>query len=210
VSQRSLLSLADYQRIYAVIYSVLEASEVTITHRACLLFACAGALILREHYNLPATISAGGAALMVDENSARVVVYGRDRAGQFVGERDAFHAWVQCDSWLIDFMAPIIGLALAEDGHACTVPRRMLQKPLAESTAALGDIQRLGEFCLSPNRELTESLIGELPVAATDLLGICNTWFRRPPRALAGIAMADSHGSTRQLVLKAPTIEGAW
>lgn len=52
MSRRSLLPLADYQRIYQVGYSVLEASGIPKTHRAFLFFATVGMLILREHYRL--------------------------------------------------------------------------------------------------------------------------------------------------------------
>ena len=43
-----LLPLPDYQRIYQITYSVLEASEIAITHRACIFFASVGALMLRD------------------------------------------------------------------------------------------------------------------------------------------------------------------
>jgi hypothetical protein len=45
-------------------------------------------------------------ALMVDEQRANVVVYGRDENGIFANNETAFHAWVECDGWLIDFTAP--------------------------------------------------------------------------------------------------------
>ena len=105
-------TVPDYQRIYQVAYSVLEASEIAITHRACIFFASVGTLILRDHYQLPATISAGCMAMMVDERAANVAVYGRNQEGAFVSGENAFHAWCQCDGWLIDFMAPIMGTAL--------------------------------------------------------------------------------------------------
>lgn len=44
-------------------------------------------MILREHYGLAATISAGCLALMVDEQRANVVVYTRDEEGNFVNDR---------------------------------------------------------------------------------------------------------------------------
>lgn len=78
MARSPLLPLPDYQRIYQITYSVLEASEIAIAHRACIFFASVGALILRDQYSLPATISAGRMALMVDEQKANVVVYGRD------------------------------------------------------------------------------------------------------------------------------------
>jgi hypothetical protein len=114
MARSSLLALPDYQRIYQVTHSVLEASEIAITHRACIFFASVGALIMRDHYSLPATISAGCMALMVDEQKANVVVYERDEGGAFVNDKEAFHAWVECEGWLIDFMSPIKGVALRD------------------------------------------------------------------------------------------------
>lgn len=210
MSSKLPLPLADYQRIYQVIYTVLQASEVAITHRACLFFTVAGTLLLREHYSLPATITVGGAALMVNEEHAQVVVYGRGRDGFFVGESDAFHAWVQCDGWMIDFMAPIIGEAIREDGHNWTVPSRMLQKRVDEGKLAVGDIQHAGEFCLSPDPKLAEELIDRLSLGSTELLKVCQAWFRRPPKSLKNLAMGDSQGSPKNLVLRAPSIVGAW
>ena len=84
---RPLLALPDYQRIYQVIYSVLEASEVARTHRACILFTIAGTLILREHYKLvpgaqplsakrgPVGCAAGTTALC-DVGARSVVLHG--------------------------------------------------------------------------------------------------------------------------------------
>ena len=124
MKKRPLLALPDYQRIYQVIYSVLEASEVARTHRACILFTIAGTLILREHYKLPATISAGFMGMMVDAKSSTVAMYGRMGDGP-ESDGQAFHAWVECQGWLIDFMAPIMGMAFKEDGHPLDVPRWM-------------------------------------------------------------------------------------
>ena len=141
-----LLALPDYQRIYQVIYSVLEASEGAVTHRACMFFASAGALLLREHYGLQATISSGCMGLMVDEKAANVVVYGREEGGNFVHDTQGFHAWNECDGWMIDFMAPIMGVALREDGKDMRVPRRMLQKRLEDREPSLSAIQHVGDY----------------------------------------------------------------
>jgi hypothetical protein len=205
-----LLPLPDYQRIYQVTYSVLEASEIALTHRACIFFASAGAMILRDHYRLPATISAGCMALMVDEQSANVVVYGREEGGVFVNDNNAFHAWVECNGWLVDFMAPIMGIALREDGHGWDVPRRMLQKRIEDRQDRLEDIQHVGEFFIAHDRALTESLIDDQSIQFGDLLKACLAWYRRPPKPLKNIALADSHGPTKTLVARAPSIEGVW
>ena len=210
MARRPLLPLPDYQRIYQVTYSVLEASEIAITHRACIFFAAVGTMILREHYSLPATISAGCMALMVDEQKANVVVYGREENGAFVNDKDAFHAWVDCNGWLIDFMAPIMGVALLEDGCDWHVLRRMLQKRLTDRKASLREIQHVGEFFISRDRSLAESLIDRQSVQFGDLMETCLAWFRRPPKPLKDIALADSHGPTKTLVMRAPSIDGVW
>ena len=208
--RQPLLPLPDYQRIYQVTYSVLEASDFAITHRACIFFAAVGTMILREHYHLAATISAGCMALMVDEQKANVVVYGREEDGVFVNDEDAFHAWVDCDGWLIDFMAPIMGIALSEDSRDWHVPRRMLQKRLTDRKASIGEIQHVGEFFISHDHSLAESLIDGQSVQFGDLMKVCLTWFRRPPKPLKHIGLADSHGLAKTLVVRAPSIDGVW
>ena len=210
MNRRPLLPLSDYQRIYQVIYSVLEASGIAVTHRACIFFASVGANILIKHHALPATISAGCMALMVDEQRANVAVYGREENGIFVSNETAFHAWVECDGWLIDFMAPIMSVALRQDGVDWAVPRRMLQKHLVDRKNNLGEIQHVGEFFASHDHALTESLIDRQGVQFRDLMNICMAWYRRPPKPLKGIALADSHGRTKKLTLRAPSIDGVW
>lgn len=206
---RPLLPLPDYQRIYEVVYSVLHATEVAMTHRACLLFATAGTLLLRDTYRLPATLSAGCMAMMINEPSADVAVYGRlDDVGQ--SDSNAFHAWVECDGWLIDFMAPIMGVAMREDGYTRPVPRQMLQKRLADGKSSVGEIQHAGEFYLQHDRALTESLLDRQPIGVSDLIEVCKTWHRRPPKPLKELMMGDSHGQPKRLVACAPSITGVW
>ncbi len=148
--------------------------------------------------------------MMVDEQKAHVVVYGRDEAGVFVSDKDAFHAWVECDGWLIDFMAPIMGIALRADGRNWSVPRRMLQKRLSERKATLGDIQHAGDFFASHDSALADSLLDRQGVQFSDLMNACMAWYRRPPKPLKDIALADSHGPTKRLVARAPSIDGVW
>ena len=202
--------MPDYQRIYQVIYSVLETTGIAITHRSCFFFAAVGANILREFYDYPATISAGCMALMVDERSANVVVYGREEDGGFVNDEKAFHAWVECEGWLIDFMAPIMGVALRQDGFNWHVPRRMLQKRLAERKDSLGQIQHTGEFFAGHNHSLTESLIENQTAQFFDLMNVCLSWYRRPPKSLKPLALGDNQGPTKNLTLRAPSVEGVW
>lgn len=210
MNRRPLLPLSDYQRIYQVIYSVLEASGIAATHRACIFFSAVGTNILRTHHSLPATISAGCMALMVDEQQANVVVYGRNEGGILVNNETAFHAWVECDGWLIDFMSPIMGGALCQDGVDWHVPRRMLQKNLKDRKNSLGEIRHVGEFFASHDRALTESLIDGQGIQFLDLMNTCMAWYRRSPKPLKELALADSHGPMKKLTLRAPSIDGVW
>ncbi|MBC7499122.1 MAG: DUF2026 family protein [Herminiimonas sp.] len=204
-----LLPLLDYQRIYQVIYSVLRAAEVAKPHRACILFSIAGMLILRNHYRLPATISAGVMGIMVDENTSSVALSGRmgDRPES---NREAFHFWVECEGWLIDFMAPIMGVALKEDGHALHVPRRMLQQPLAAQKTSVNELHGMGDFYLQCNSLLAGDLLDTQSAGSIDLAKVCLTWFRRPPSRLEEMFLGSTHAGPKKLVLRAPSTEGVW
>lgn len=210
MTKSPLLPLPDYQRIYQVLYSVLGASEIAVTNRSCIFFAAAGTMILREHYGLPATISVGCMALMVNEKQARVAVYGRDENGVFVNDQDAFHAWIECDGWLIDFMAPIMGEAFLEDGHDFDIPRNMLQKRLEARKTSMGELHKTGDFFISGDAALAESLIDSQPVQFSDLMRVCLAWYKKPPRPLKKLGMGDSQAATKILIARAPSINGVW
>jgi hypothetical protein len=165
---------------------------------------------MRERYSLPATISAGCMALMVDERAPNVVVYGREEEGAFVNDHQAFHAWVECNGWLIDFMAPIMGTALREDGRDWSIPARMLQKPLDAGKESLSALARNGDFFFQHDSQLLESLIDQQGSSFDDLVNVCLKWFRRPPKPLPPIALADNQGMRKPLVARAPVIVGVW
>lgn len=211
MKQKLLLALPDYQRIYQVIYTVLEASGIATTHRACFFFAWAGAGILREHYGLQASVSTGGFALMTEERKRTIAVFGRlVGEGDDLGcDTDAFHAWVECDGWLLDFMAPIIGVAMREDGQP-EAPRWMLQKPLSEGKASPRSIQHAGEFFAWHDESLARQIFDLQPLAFGDLIETCLAWYRKPPRLLPEVALASDDGSNRKLTLRAPAIVGRW
>lgn len=208
---RPVLPFLDYQRIYQVIYSVLEASASAHTHRACIFFASAGVLILRDHYNLKATLSAGSMALMVDESAAKVVVYGREENGKWVYDADGFHAWVECDGWLIDFMAPIMGDAMREGGHDVRIPRNMLQKRLIDGKPHIEEIAHVGDYFYHHDAAVAETILDTQGAAFGDLINACERWFRKPSKSMPPLSMhADGFKEPVPLVLRAPAIVGAW
>jgi hypothetical protein len=107
-------------------------------------------------------------------------------------------------------MAPIMGVAVREDGRDWDIPRRMLQKPLRDRKASLEEIQHVGEFFVEHDRALAESILDGQSVQFGDLMKICLAWYRRPPRPLRPISMGDSRGAAKTLVVSAPSIDGVW
>lgn len=204
MNQQQPLSLPNYQRIYQFIYSVLEASGSAITHRSCVFFAATGAAILQTHYDLPATIGIGCMVLRVDKQRPNVVVYGRIENGYFVSDETAFHAWVECDGWLIDFMTPIMGVALQQAGADWVVPSRMLQKNLEDSKNSLGEIQHIGEFFVEHNAALADLVIDSQSARFFQLMDTCVDSYCKLPEPLRKTESAYIHSR-----LCAPSIVGA-
>lgn len=175
------------------------------------IFSSVGTLILREHYKLKATLSVGGMALMVHEPTSTVLVYGREQDGEWVYDKDHFHAWVECDGWLIDFMAPIMGVAFKEDGACISVPRRMFQRPLSESKSHRSAIQHEGEFFYESATSVAEAVLDSQSAEVSDLMRVCLAWYRKPPKSLPPIALGGTDVvDPKLLVLKAPSIMGVW
>ena len=86
----------------------------------------------------------------------------------------------------------------------------MLQKPLRQGQQDPRAIQHEGEFYVRHDAALTERLLDWQGVQFADLTRVCQAWFRSPPKPLKDVALGDSHGPARGLVLRAPPIEGAW
>jgi hypothetical protein len=201
------LPLADYQRVYQVIYSVLHAAEGA-AHRACIFFTVVGVTLLREHYKLNATISAGLAVYKLHPD--RVLYFGRREGDQLAADGDAFHAWVEVDGYAIDFMAPLFTDVAQEEGWP-RVPRRMFQRPLV-TMKALDEITEPGDFMLQHDQQTASEIIDHFGARAAhfDLMKVCQAWFEKPPRQLRPMAMGNSDGGRTMLTLRAPAIEGAW
>lgn len=103
---KPLIPLLDYLRIHGVIRSVLDSVDAHTAH-ACMFFSIAGAAILREFYKKDAIQVAGAAFFLVNERQRNVISFATLTEGRVQSSDTAFHAWVQCDGYVIDFMAPI-------------------------------------------------------------------------------------------------------
>jgi hypothetical protein len=210
-SPRTVVPLPDYERIFRVIYSVLD-GHVNTPH-ACVFFAVIGASILELKYKIAATPVAGAAAFGVFEPTAAVSTFGNFVDGELVSSEKAFHCWVESNGIILDFMAPLYRESLRTFGHNIPVSRRMFQKPLREMAPSVNHLEAEGSFFVRPNSELSKALFSSFfsrPMA-TDLANVCLSWYRRPPKALvANMAMRDDRGALYPLQLKGPTLTGAW
>jgi len=210
-SARGPLTFADYQRIYTVLYATLQAAEAR-THRACIFFTIVGAAILRKDHGLQAQIVAGAAAYSFDDAGRQLVSFGRLEDGYFRCRPDAFHAWIECEGFVIDFMAPIFQDALRADGHGLTVPRRMFQKPVSAAVAGMPDPTHRGEFCLVPDQGRTGEIKAAFGAAEmnADLGSLAMTWYKPPPRKIKAEFQFNDTEGLRTATLRAPALDGTW
>lgn len=206
-----ILPFADYCRIFRVIYTVLDGRAHT--HRACIFFAVAGAIILRQHYKFKALPIAGAATYMVDSETSLVATFGKFEDDMLISTPDAFHCWIQCDGYAIDFMAPVFRENLQSAGISATIARKMFQRPLAQMASSSAELICDGAFSLFPDAERTQAMIENFETKATsgDLANVCSNWYRRPPKRMSEtIDMANDLGKIERLNLHSPEVSGVW
>lgn len=204
------LTLHEYNRIYEVIYSVLEKGRAN-TPYACMFFAIAGALILQEHHKIAARPVAGAFFLCVDSTPS-VISYAKNEDGLFTSDLDGFHMWVQTQTHVIDFMAPIFSDSLKGRGFNGTVPRKMFQRPRSAEVEDIGSLQESGDFYTLPNMEMTNEHVQSFMDRPShmDLLSAADRWFKKYPKKLDDLSLLDDLGEVHKLTLSAPRISGAW
>lgn len=203
------LTLPEYNRIYQVIFSVLEGRANTPF--ACMFFAAAGALILSKHYKIPARAVAG-ASLVCTDPTPSVISIAKNGDGMVTSDRDGFHMWVQTETHAIDFMAPIFNESVAGKGYTISVPRKMFQRPLSAEAESIDKLYSPGDYFTMPNVELTDKLIDSLFARAgnVDLLNAADRWFKKYPKKLDSLSLLNDLGEVHKLTLSAPSISGAW
>jgi Protein of unknown function (DUF2026) len=123
----ALIPFADYCRTFRVIFTVLDGRANT--HSACIFFAMAGAAILREHYRMDALPVAGAAAYAVGSDHAIVATFGNIENNELRTTPDAFHSWVECKGYVIDFMSPIFQENLQVRGCITTCAAQKSHQP---------------------------------------------------------------------------------
>lgn len=203
------LTLPEYRRIYEVIYSVLDGRANT--PHACTFFAIAGAFILKEHYKIHARPIAGAFLLCVDTTPA-VISIAKNEDGMVTSDLDGFHVWVQTETHVIDFMAPIFAESMRDKDFPYPIPRKMFQRPFSTEVESIDALRKPGDYLTLPNIELTNDRVQsfmERP-SCMDLLEAVNRWFKRYPKKLDELSLLNDLGEIQRLVLHAPSISGAW
>lgn len=202
-----IIKQADYQRIHAVINSVLLNANVNPAHR-CLYFSALGAYILDKHFNYTPDIRAGLAAYNV--GGPNLLTFGEEHEGQLTGNRESFHCWVEVDGWAIDFMAPAFASLHKEQPP---IPAKMFQKPLGGMAASILDLTTEGAFYYESTPEVTARHMKVLTESrkVRDFADICVKWFKKSPGTIRrSIGIGKSKDSLRDVRLQGTPLTGVW
>ncbi|WP_034293426.1 DUF2026 family protein [Herbaspirillum sp. RV1423] len=209
---RPLIPLADYQRIFRVIHSVLDSVDANIP-AASFFFSVTAAQILKKFYKKNAFPVAGAAFYLVSADSSGALSFGTLDGDKVDSNSDAFHCWVQCEGYALDFMAPVFQELLAAAGHPIAVPRQMFQKDLTRMSASPDALKALGDFRLEPNLALTRELLQQFTnkPALSNLSQVCMEWYQKPPKELGSdLVMQNAEGEGTKIRLSRLQVTGAW
>jgi hypothetical protein len=209
---RPPIPLSDYQRVFRVIKTVLDGAGANTPH-ACIFFSVAGAMILQHIYNKKCMPVAGAAFFATDGTKDAVLAFGSILDGQVSSTDESFHCWIQCDGYIVDFMAPIFRESFHSGGFPINCSRKMFQKPVESMLPDHTYLSNPGDFYLEPNVSLTRELLQRFSSRNDnrDLVNICLHWYVKPPKAIPReFAMTSSDGGPVNMTLSPHTLVGAW
>lgn len=172
-----------------------------------------GAHILREHYRLEAN-AVSGAAIYCLSPVLNPLAFAKCEDGRLVAGLDAFHSWIECKGYAIDFLAPLFPENIAEIDDRAVVPKRAFMKPMSLMPSSLpqkGDAE--GTFLLIPDEVCQANMIQSFyrMHLAGDLQAVCSTWYRRPPKKMdTELLIRDDQGQVTKLKRRDIAIRGLW
>lgn len=207
-----IIPAADYQRIFRVVKGVFDSVDAHTTH-ACIFFAEVGAAMLSKFYRKEARVVAGNAFYLVDDATLLAVSFADMYAQGNPTKGAAFHCWIECDDFVVDFMAPLFREFIAAAGHLNNTPRRMFQKRRSAMAPSHATLEKEGDFHLIPSEQITrEAKETFLRVPASrDLERICLHWYRKPPLEIdSTMVMQDNTGAVTRIHLAEMRVGGAW
>lgn len=207
-----LLPLTEFNRIYQVAHGVLQGVPDANAGKACTFFATFGAYILNKEYKIPARVVAGAFSFCLSD-ADEIAFFGKLDNDRLASASDAFHMWIQTETHVVDFMAPIYREAFSDNPTATVLPRKMMQRLLRDEAPSLDALACPGDFRYFPDLDLTQELVDHFfdRPANTDLIQIAIAWFgsRRANQA-RNFAMRDEKGTATQLTLATTVANGAW
>lgn len=225
-SKRPPLTFTEYQRLHNVLHSP-SSNFNDDQGRACVFFSITGAALMHEHYKLNAKVICGSGAVMLDPKTETVLSwFTQNEDGTLSTGPDAFHAWIECDGWLIDFTAPnyresTIGATRRIHNGAkgetlppvFITPRMMMQKRAELTDGSLDDLAKAGDCVFVPSQEVTTAIIDrafERP-ALGDIIHIAQTWHRPVPKKMeSSITITDDLGEVTTIKLIVRDLVGMW
>lgn len=200
--------MRDFERISQSVLGILVAEKANIT-ASCLFFGIIGESILNRHYKLKAKTVVGSAAFNL--GGAKPIAFANpDGESVSIGEEN-FHCWVEANGWFLDFSSIVFPEIIAPfGGQPC--PRLMFQKPMAKTSLAMSKLQSQGAFYCLSDEELTAQRIAEFrdTPAYVDLVEICTDWYKKPPKPMPPIGLADKYGNTKPAFLSPTKFNGVW
>jgi hypothetical protein len=211
--QKLPISLQDYERIYQVIWSLLNAVGAR-PEAACVFFSIVGAAILQVSHKLAARPVAGAAVYAFDANGEHLVTYGAVVDGYFAAESDAFHAWVECEGYAIDFMAPVFTDAKKSQGQPGAYPRKMFQRRIDSAVQdGLPAASAFGSFAVFPDEARTQEIKDAFSALEmnSDLGALAMAWYQPSPHPIRQVfEFRDNETGVLKARLKAPALVGSW
>ena len=203
-----LLTLPEYDRIFKVIYSVLDGRADT--QHACMFFSVAGSLILKKHHKIPAKPITG--AFLLRTSQDETICIGGMNGNTIYSNETEFHCWIQTEHHIIDFISPILKDSFENYYIKPHIPRKMFQRLLSDEAPSPNEMRKAGDFYAMDNIDTTETLVDRVlrNPKAVDLLHACDTWYKKYPKKITDIYLTDRLGQFQKLKLKGPAIVGAW
>jgi hypothetical protein len=207
------ITLPEYERVFRVVHSVSRSMDDR-PGASCLFYNVVGALLLEKMLRVKARPVIGAAFFRVDDSTATALSFAiLNDDGTCTSTEDAFHCWVETESHIVDFTAPVYREYLEKIGLSRQLPRKMFQRRKVDMASFHQDLLFEGDYYVQPNAELTKlSLENALKSPAVgDLANVCLQWFVRPPKAMKDtLSIMNDLQEVIQVRLTALSISGVW
>jgi len=206
------LSFEDYGRMSRVITAVLRAFRKDPA-TSCAYYAMVGTYLLEQFHQKATDLVAGGAMYVLTAEPMPEMLYYGPCLFEDGTPTETWHCWIECDGHVIDLMAPIFREVMNPLKGSRRLPRRMLQRSLADSAATPALVKTLGDFRLTPSEKHTEDVFEGL-ARCPDILNIiriCSEWYVRAPKRIdKSITMESDKGQATAVQLPSFELVGKW